>query len=231
MSPVFYFFAAVSVVFLCTASFLSYAVIKAFRSLAERNRDLRFKQTIDIHELAKIEENIGRLVGVTVIADRLNEPGSDLAHAIQDNFLQGVRYQYFVSLRTTDAEIKNYDEFLGHIAATANMIQAGAANYSIRRIEYDLNDFPYVCYEYLEQEGADRKKVLMYRGTDRGVGIARAYMKVDEAVAYSLVTRMRFLAEILPLDANSYQGASEVALTNIPVARERPRLVSSNKFV
>ena len=235
-----YFFIVIFLIFCVAAFYLSYAIIMAFILLKNRN-DVRNQRTITIHELAKIEKLIDRLIRVTVIADRLNPPGRDLALAIQDNFLQGVNYQYFVSRRTTDEEIASYHAFLGHILETSKLIspaasrtdsvdqlpdcdpKASAPYYKIYRIDYDPDDYPYICYEYLESKGSDRQKVLMYRGTEKGVGIARIYEKVTEAVAYSLVTRMRFLQGLLPSDETSYRDADRVGLRNRPALQRDSR--------
>jgi hypothetical protein len=68
----------------------------------------------------------------------------------------------------------------------------------------------------------------MYRGTEKGVGIANSYERIDEAVAYSLVTRMRFLKELLPDDEASYQDAGPAGLSNQPIiAKPNLRVVGN----
>jgi hypothetical protein len=216
--------------FVAVAVYFCRALYGTFQAVGRP--DLLSKRHITRQQLAEIEEKLDRLERVTVIADRLTEPDLKLHHAISDNVQQGVKYHYFVSKQTTDSEMIFYHRFLKSIQATNEAVNGGqsytnarmddrpsptvekqasmgnSSFYDLQRIEYDLNDFPYVCYEYEDAEN-EIKKVLMYRGTQKGVGIADRYERVSEPVAYSLVTRMRFLSALLPSDQDSYLAAAE----------------------
>jgi hypothetical protein len=91
----FYYFAVIALILGCTVCYFIYIVVENFSLL--RGDDIRFKQTISLLELAKIEEGIDLLERVTVIADILEPPQNELFHAIADNFSQGVQYNWGLS--------------------------------------------------------------------------------------------------------------------------------------
>ncbi|MCH7575694.1 MAG: hypothetical protein IIA59_11285 [Candidatus Marinimicrobia bacterium] len=191
-----------------------------------RRNDYRFSRFISVNKIGIIERDLHGLVQVVVVAQMIEKPSSQLEIAVQHNFERGIKYLFLVSESTAEQEVSGYYlifEALAKIAIarTGKVIKLKEL-IDIKKIAFDWTDAPYVFYQYIE-EGSNEKKTILFKGNQRGEGIADYYERIPSAqamvIANSLLAnapqaigsnlRIPDDSDLLPLKASDLPSSEE----------------------
>lgn len=153
---------------------------------------------LTVNELALVEKFVPRLRSVVILSHRVDQPNSDLAKAVFDNFQQGAAYTFFVSPdHSHDAELSKYQNWFQHIFKAAQggapLIGENAAIhnkefgdvFSIKRLPLGWNNVPYVFYSF--ENESHELSTIGFKGTESGVGISDFYDRIGPTEARAII--------------------------------------------
>jgi len=194
-------FAALSVVGAFAA--LSWIVIRDGK-LGNLRQDMRAaledrlegRDRLTLAELGEFEECLPRLREVIVVAHRVEDPQESLRAAVQDNFQEGVRYQFVVSNSQFHASSDKYEEFFRAIYTVAKAIPAKPGRelaiqqkrfddlFALRSLRGEWGSWPYVFYRFNDTDGSVR--TIAVRGDQLREGIAENYIQLSAIDALTI---------------------------------------------
>lgn len=146
---------------------------------------LRPGDTISTKDFALLERDINNLKQVIVVCDQVESPSDLLYDSIKDNLGEGVKYKFFVSsdkLDKSKAEPLTFFKNAERLKLGLTEDQPTTLT-EILDLGHQRNDNPYV---FLVSNGGDSNKVICFKGTEIGVGVASSYTFVDQDIARNL---------------------------------------------
>lgn len=187
--------------------------------LSELNR----REWLNRLEFAQLEKDLPGLQTVLFLGEKVERPTPALAHAVLDNFSEGVKYAFFVSNSDNDeADLISYREWFRHLFDVANQLgnAAGAGRcfedvLSIKRLPGSWVYVPYVFYIFNED---GRERILALKGSEVGVGLARKYMVVREAEARTIMSLVSMSSKDV---VSEFDTPDETVISVIPKGSTR----------
>lgn len=149
------------------------------------------------NEVGDIERCIPSLQKVIIISSIVENPSKSLLDAVFDNFQQGVKYIFLVSMNgSSDSELSEYRNWFKSIYTSARGIAPATGEnsrilsvdftelFSVRKLNVDWDSVPYIFYVYAD---VDETNVLALRGGDEGSGISTMYFRVHPHDAAAII--------------------------------------------
>ena len=158
----------------------------------------RLARFIPVKKLGLIERDLEGLKQVIVVANQpFQKPSDTLAEAVEDNFLEKVKYLFLVSKSTAENELHGYFlvfEALAKIAMSKSKnILSIRDLVEIKRLPYDWARFsPYIFYQF-SKENSEELLTLAFKGNQRLGGIADYYEPLS--IGHSQAIILALLAE------------------------------------
>lgn len=149
----------------------------------------RITRFISVNKLGIIERDLQNLKQVVVVAHIVEKPDSALELAVERNFAKGIRYLFLVSGSNAAQELKGYYlifKALAEIAiAKTNKNINLKALVEIKKLTFNWPDVPYIFYQCLD-ESTGEKKIIAYRGNQKGEGIADYYERLSDSQSMAI---------------------------------------------
>lgn len=153
--------------------------------------DLNNRHWLRRDDFAQLEKDFPDLCSVIVVSKTVDRPTKELAHAVLDNFSEGVKYSFFVAHNeNTDETLAQYRSWF-RMLYDASMVANTSASplsfdecFCIRRLPGQWEYVPYVFYTF-SVKGSE--KLLALKGNESGVGIAAGYARVAETEAKTII--------------------------------------------
>lgn len=162
-----------------------YIAINAFVVLNRKIPSLHLSTTFSNVKIALIEKDLDDLTDVYVICHRITQPNADFRSAVINKLMQRVHYHFYVSKSSYEKEHDNRF-FLKYFQACISIAETECTDdtdrdfsklFSFASLPIEWNDYPYMFYLYKDTDGVDR--LLSFRGTKKGVGLAPEYESLD----------------------------------------------------
>lgn len=235
-----------SLIVLCTASLCAVIFIERFPTAGASRfltqlayqkpkslSDFNHRETLNQTEFAQLEKDLPGLRSVTFVGKSVQEPTPALAHAVLDNFSEGVRYAFFVSkIDNNDDDLSQYRNWFKALfdASVSWRLKNNEARstltfsdlFLIARLPGDWQYVPYVFYSFGD---GSSERLLALKGTEVGVGISSGYIVVAEAEAQTIIGLVSMSSSAF---GTEMEGGIEALVSTIPEGAIRKLQIVTN---
>ncbi len=154
----------------------------------------RLSNFISLKDIGVFERDLKNLKQVIVVASKVEKPSSTLAEAVEDNFIEGVKYLFLVSKSSAEKELNGYYLIFEALAKIASNKVDRKINVKelveIKKLEYDWLDFPLIIYQFESGENAKARISIAFKGNQKGEGIADYYERLDPRHSESFINSL-----------------------------------------